>query len=498
MEANWVQSKLLLHLGPKSHTGENLRLVKNLQRLGASTLHGLSAHITKGTTPTTFGFDYLPAGIRFIRSQNIGEISVGGDFAFISTACDEALKRSRIRRDDVLLNIVGASIGRAAVYLSDEPANTNQAVAIIRLPQTNDSAFLAAWLNSNVCQRLIYAEQSGLARDNFDLYQVGDLLVPTLLAATRNYIGEKVRQAERLREHARSAEQTFAGTLHSRYSEVFGAQKEFGRCSRVGAVSLRRDLNPGAFNPERLRIRSEIKKAGGRELSELATIEASVTDSFGPDDDYIGLDAISSATSQLNPVKVAQAEVEGASRVLREGPIISKLRPYLNKVGYIPAELAHAVGSTELLCVRPKPGVSGWFVYGVLKLQCTVRQFQPLANGSTLPRIDAEDVLEVMVPWHEDADRLGLDLERAQAMYFAAEKLTTAAKLLVEALIEGKVTEAELVLAQEALERGDATADRALLRRLTRQGLDVPGQPPLFPDLDALYTLLAQTQKAEP
>ena len=46
--------------------------------------------------------------------------------------------------------------------------------------------------------------------------------------------------------------------------------------------------------------------------------------------------------------------------------------------------------------------------------------------------------------------------------------------------------------------RGDATADRALLRRLTRQGLDVPGQPPLFPDLDALYTLLAQTPEDQP
>jgi type I restriction enzyme S subunit len=67
---------------------------------------------------------------------------------------------------------------------------------------------------------------------------------------------------------------------------------------------------------------------------------------------------------------------------------------------------------------------------------------------------------------------------------------------LIEALIEGKVTEAELVNAQEALERGDKTADRALLSRLTRKGVDVSGEPPLFPDLDALYALLAQTEPA--
>lgn len=313
----------------------------------------------------------------------------------------------------------------------------------------------------------------------------------------QQFIGDKLRQAEKLRKYAGTVDEDFSDTIRHQYPEVFGGQKEFGRSSRVFSASLRRDLNPGAFNPERLRIRSEIKKAGGRELIEIASIEASVTDSFGPEDDYIGLDSVSSTTSQLTPVKIAQAEVEGAARVLREGPIISKLRPYLNKVSYIPAELARAVGSTELLCIVPKPGVSGWFLYGVLKLQCTVQQFQPLANGSTLPRINAADVLEVVVPWHDDSNQLGQNLELAQAMYFAAEKLTTTAKHLVDALIEGKVTEADIITAQEALELGNRSADRALLSRLTRRGIDVLGQPPLFPDLDALYALLDQTKMEE-
>ena len=63
---------------------------------------------------------------------------------------------------------------------------------------------------------------------------------------------------------------------------------------------------------------------------------------------------------------------------------------------------------------------------------------------------------------------------------------------LTRCSIEGKVTEAELVATQEALERGDYATDRVFLRRLSRHGLDGPGQPPLFPDLDALYALLAK------
>ena len=56
---------------------------------------------------------------------------------------------------------------------------------------------------------------------------------------------------------------------------------------------------------------------------------------------------------------------------------------------------------------------------------------------------------------------------------------------LVEALIEQKVTEVELIAAHN-----DAERDRKLLARLTTRGLDVADAPPLFPDLDALFELL--------
>jgi hypothetical protein len=80
----------------------------------------------------------------------------------------------------------------------------------------------------------------------------------------------------------------------------------------------------------------------------------------------------------------------------------------------------------------------------------------------------------------------------------ASQRLRHSAKLLVEALIEGRVGEGELREAQEGLERGDISADRELLSRLSRTGLDIDGEPPLFQDLDALYNMLEQLAAAEP
>lgn len=71
-----------------------------------------------------------------------------------------------------------------------------------------------------------------------------------------------------------------------------------------------------------------------------------------------------------------------------------------------------------------------------------------------------------------------------------AKRLTNAAKLLVEDLIEGQITEAQLIAAEQALQAGNDTLDRKILSRLKTDGIDGEGAA-LFSDLDELYRLLA-------
>ena len=90
--------------------------------------------VTKGTTPTTGGGAFTDRGIAFIKVEAITES--GGflpeKFAFIDTETDEKLARSRLQEKDILFTIAG-TIGRVAQVTNDIlPANTNQAVAIVR------------------------------------------------------------------------------------------------------------------------------------------------------------------------------------------------------------------------------------------------------------------------------------------------------------------------------------------------------------------------------
>ncbi len=62
--------------------------------------------------------------------------------------------------------------------------------------------------------------------------------------------------------------------------------------------------------------------------------------------------------------------------------------------------------------------------------------------------------------------------------------MLAAATRLVEDLIEGRISESDIVTAQKALEAGDRGADRAILKSLRQS--DAPDAKPLIPDLDAL------------
>ncbi len=97
-------------------------------------LGGCADLITKGSTPTSYGHAYRESGINFVRVENLlnGRIDKSSLTAFIDEDADETLKRSRLAEGDLLISIAG-TIGRTATVVADDlPANTNQALAIVR------------------------------------------------------------------------------------------------------------------------------------------------------------------------------------------------------------------------------------------------------------------------------------------------------------------------------------------------------------------------------
>jgi type I restriction enzyme S subunit len=135
----------------------------------------VAERITKGSSPNWQGFEYCASGIPFVRSQNVGwgETDLT-DLAFLPPAFNEVERKAVLKEGDLLLNIVGASIGRAAAApKSVAGGNVNQAVALIRLTAGGArNHYVLIYLLSAYCQRRIHLEKVDVARANFSLEDI--------------------------------------------------------------------------------------------------------------------------------------------------------------------------------------------------------------------------------------------------------------------------------------------------------------------------------------
>ena len=90
--------------------------------------------VTKGTTPSTAGFSFTDEGVNFIKVECIENGNVlMENVMHISNEANEALKRSQLQENDILVTIAGRLGSPAVVTKRILPANTNQAVGFIRL-----------------------------------------------------------------------------------------------------------------------------------------------------------------------------------------------------------------------------------------------------------------------------------------------------------------------------------------------------------------------------
>ena len=148
-------------------------------------LGNLCECVTKGTTPTTLGKDFTEEGINFIKGESINDDHSFNKsmFSHIDEETDRLLQRSRIKENDIVFTIAGTLGKFALVDKSVVPANTNQAVAIIRTNAIEAellySYFLGDWQVEFYKKNVQQAVQA-----NLSLTTIKDL--PILLADTKS------------------------------------------------------------------------------------------------------------------------------------------------------------------------------------------------------------------------------------------------------------------------------------------------------------------------
>ena len=136
----------------------------------------LASLITKGTTPLDKSGD---GEINFIKVENIDSASgeITPEMKISEAEHNGYLKRSQLQEHDILFSIAG-TLGRVSIVKSSFlPANTNQALAIIRTKE-GDLNYLTTVLKGNAVADFIKRNPTIGAQPNLSLEQVGNLKIP--------------------------------------------------------------------------------------------------------------------------------------------------------------------------------------------------------------------------------------------------------------------------------------------------------------------------------
>ena len=188
-------------------------------------LSDISQLITKGTTPTTVGFEFQNFGVSFLKIECFDE---NGNYipektAHISEECNEKLKRSQLKAGDILFSIAGA-IGRVAVITEEMlPANTNQALAIIRIDR--DDVYLpyvTLILSSPLIKTQFEKKKQGVAQLNISLKDVNDLEIPLPEYPQQVSFVDAFDKVRRIIQDRKKELQSLDDLINARFVEMFG------------------------------------------------------------------------------------------------------------------------------------------------------------------------------------------------------------------------------------------------------------------------------------
>ncbi|HIF9460047.1 TPA: restriction endonuclease subunit S [Photobacterium damselae] len=143
-------------------------------------LEKLSSFITKGATPTTYGFEWQEYGIPFLRSECVGKNGFKeSGLNYICDAAHEAMARSKVYAGDILITITG-NVGRVCRLPNKYPqANINQHIAKVTLKNENVcNDFIFHCLQDNKYQSNFERITTGQAYPQISLVQVRNTIIP--------------------------------------------------------------------------------------------------------------------------------------------------------------------------------------------------------------------------------------------------------------------------------------------------------------------------------
>ena len=402
-------------------------------------LDSISEIITKGASPKWQGVDYTTSGTLFVTSENVGNETLLMDSPkYLSDRINEIQPRSVLKKHDILTNIVGASIGRTCEYTLDALANTNQAVAIIRLVDLRLVDFIVKCLSSAYSIDLMLKNQVNVARANLSLSSLAKFLIPIPPFIEKERIMKKVSlmfiHIDAISENKTDLETTIS----------MAKSKILDLAIRGQLVPQNPDDEPASVLLDRIRAeKEELIKQGKikrdkkestifkgednsyyekisditENIDDIIPFEIPVTWQWcrgytcfagmenkkptGDFFDYIDIDSIDNNNHKIKePKHIPVSEAPSrANRAVQNGSVLfSLVRPYLENIALIDEKYSNSIASTGFYVCNSTDALYPVYMFFLMVSGYVVKGLNRFMKGDNSPSINKDNIENWLYP----------------------------------------------------------------------------------------------------
>lgn len=436
-------------IDPFFYDPEIVRLLEQLKKKETYKLGDLISDISGGATPRVTEDFYLESGgVPFLRVQNITEEGIQlDDVKFIKPEVHQnQLKRSQLKAGDVVFTITGR-IGSVAVVPDYFEGNINQHSVRFHLKEEVDRIeilpeYIAIYFNTDFGRVLSLRNVTGGTRPALDYVALRNLDVPLPAPAVQKKVIEKVQKVYEEKRKKEEQIQKILASIDDFVLGELGIEIPEGGAEQIYEIwsdSIEGRLDPMFFHPARLRAIEAIKKSGKKiaSLVEIAEFRREIVGEIPEGAPYLGLENIASNSGEY--VENGNKESVSSAFVFKQGDVLfPKLRPYLNKVFYADFD---GVCSTEFHVLRAKE-CEPFYLFAFLSRSVVIKQTSRLMTGNTLPRLQTEDVENLLVPIPSKSKQKKI-IDEVQSSYVKMRDLRVR---VAEVLAAGQKQVEELIL----------------------------------------------------
>ncbi|MCH7560267.1 MAG: restriction endonuclease subunit S [Thaumarchaeota archaeon] len=373
------------------------------------------ATIFGGSTPkdgssTEKGLDK----IKFLKTLNIRDFYLDLETVYyISKLSHEKRKTSALQKNDVLLNIIGATlkvVGRVAIIPEDfGETNLNQNIVGIRVNDSKkiDPYYLMAYLGSELAQIQIAKLSRQASQVNLNSKEVGEILVPIVSESIQKEIVLMIKNAQKELEKSKKTLEDelekFDNDLETTFDLKIISEKSSSFIITSSELFDRIDVE--YYKP----IFRELEKnliPISKPIGELADVSQIISEPKKFPEKifrYVeieNLDPLLGKITEYQEILGKDAPSRAKILLKKNSIIVPSLNGTFNKIANVTPEFDGCIGTTGFLTLIPKK--NQLYLFGILRSKIGQLQLTRSVTGAIMPTLTQQELSKVLIPIKPD------------------------------------------------------------------------------------------------